>query len=895
VSRSRLPRLGLALLAGVVSTAALALSAPPSAGWKADPDEQFLLEVAIRQMRLGDGARAYATPDGVCVILADVVAALDLPVTVDQAAGTASGWVFAEANRFLIDRRAGSTTIRGIDGALPPHAIRDAPEGWCVDTAALSHWLDIEVKANTAGSLLMLRSEAKLPLELARERRDRAAGLLRKASFDLGKLPKVALPYRMWRPPVADFMLSAGLLRDKRTGTRFDRGAAVLGAGEFGGFSWESRAGSDDRGRPNLLRLRAYRSDPDGGLLGPLEATSAAAGDVDGFVSPLSGGSVSGRGATVTNRPLHLLASFDRTSFAGELPAGWDAELYRNGQLVAFAAGGSDGRYRFDDVALLYGDNQFEIVSYGPQGQVRRRRELASVGQEFVPPGKTWYWAGIVDPERDLFGLNGRSALPDASGPRGTLALEHGFDQRTSGGLLVQSLMLGGRRVTWTEATLRRSLGAALLEFGAARNGDGGRAFRAQALARLGPVNLSGQSLFADEFSVAGTGLLAKADHRLTADVPVKLGRTLLPVQADLRYRRLEGGSSQLEANTRTFFQLSRFNLALGAKLLRTDSGGGKRAPDQITVGAIGSGKVRGVRMRGVLDWRLGWRSGLQRAEVAAYWNGGDRADWEGGLGWDGDYRRARSRVGYVRRFAGLAGNLSVEAASDGSLAAGLGLSFSLGSGGGRPRFSREPLAIAGNIEANVYRDLDGNGRRDPGEPAEPDAVITAGLQLAERPTDAGGRATLAGLQTYRPVAVGVDTSSLKDPSLAPAKAAQVVVPRAGVVAHVDIPLVGAGSLEGMLLKDGGSGFEGLDLELIDEDGHVVATTRSDYDGFFLFERVTYGRYRLRLTEASAKVAGVAAALEGGIIVSDGTPGVRLGPKRLSRSSDRIASADPAP
>jgi hypothetical protein len=153
----------------------------------------------------------------------------------------------------------------------------------------------------------------------------------------------------------------------------------------------------------------------------------------------------------------------------------------------------------------------------------------------------------------------------------------------------------------------------------------------------------------------------------------------------------------------------------------------------------------------------------------------------------------------------------------------------------------------------------------------------------------------LAGLQTYRPVAVGVDTSSLKDPSLAPPEAAQVVVPRAGVVAHVDIPLVGAGSLEGMLLKDGDSGFEGLDLELIDEDGHVVATTRSDYDGFFLFERVTYGRYRLRLTEASAQVAGAPAELEGEIIVSDGTPGVRLGPKRISRSPDRIASASPAP
>ena len=886
---------GLVLLAGAAPAAALALASPSPTPWKAHPDEQFLLEISIRQLRLGEGARAYATPEGVCVIFADVVAALDLPVTLDPAVETASGWVFAEGNRFAIDRRRGTAMVRGVPGTLPPKAIRDAPEGWCVDTAALGHWLGIEARASTAGSMLVLRSEAKLPLELARERRDRAAGLLRRTSFDLRTLPKVPLPYRMWRAPAADFMLSAGLLRDRRTGTRFDRGAAMLGAGELGGISWESRAGTDVRGRPNLLRLRAYRSDPDGGLLGPLGATGAAAGDVDGYVSPLSAGSVSGRGASVTNRPLHLLASFDRTSFSGELAAGWDAELYRNGQLVAFASAGGDGRYRFDEVALLYGENQFEIVTYGPQGQVRRRRELLSVGQEFVPPGKSWYWAGLVDPGRDLLGLGDRSGLPDSRGLRGTLALEHGIDQRTSGGVLVQSLELGGRRVTWMEATLRRSLGPALVEVGAARNGEGGRAVRAQALARLGPVNLAAQSLFADEFRVAGTGPLARRDQRLTVDAPVKLGRTLLPLQGDLRYRLLEGGSSQLEANARTSLQLSRFNLALGAKLLRTADGTGERAPDQFTLGAIGSGSVRRVRVRGAVDWRLGWRAGLQRAEVAAYWNAGDRADWEGGVGWDGDRRRARARLGYIRRFAGLAGSLSVEGASDGSVAAGLGLSFSLGASGGRPRFSREPLAAAGNIEATVYRDLDGDGRRDPGEPAEADAVITAGLRLAEQPTDAGGRVRVAGLQTYRPVAIGVDASSLKDPALAPATPAQVVTPRAGIIAHVDIPLVGAGSLEGMLLKDGGSGYEGLDLELIDEDGHPVATTRSDFDGFFLFERVTYGRYRLRLTEASANVAGVGAELAADVIVSDDAPSVRLGPRRLSRSADRIASAAPIP
>ena len=36
--------------------------------WKADPDEQFLLDVTIHQLRLGDSVRAYNAPEGTCVV-----------------------------------------------------------------------------------------------------------------------------------------------------------------------------------------------------------------------------------------------------------------------------------------------------------------------------------------------------------------------------------------------------------------------------------------------------------------------------------------------------------------------------------------------------------------------------------------------------------------------------------------------------------------------------------------------------------------------------------------------------------------------------------------------------------------------------------------------------------
>jgi hypothetical protein len=112
---------------------------------------------------------------------------------------------------------------------------------------------------------------------------------------------------------------------------------------------------------------------------------------------------------------------------------------------------------------------------------------------------------------------------------------------------------------------------------------------------------------------------------------------------------------------------------------------------------------------------------------------------------------------------------------------------------------------------------------------------------------------------------------------LVPRRALQVVVPRRGVPAEVEIGLVGGGDIEGAVVKSGGIGFEGLDLELLDASGRVVATTRTDFDGFFLFERVAYGAYRVRVAKASAEIAKIGTELAAQVQVTADKSIVRLG------------------
>jgi hypothetical protein len=301
---------------------------------------------------------------------------------------------------------------------------------------------------------------------------------------------------------------------------------------------------------------------------------------------------------------------------------------------------------------------------------------------------------------------------------------------------------------------------------------------------------------------------------------------------------------------------------------------------------------VGDVRLRGSGSFDVSPKARFREAELSAYWSSSENADWEGALAYDGRDRRGRLRITHIRRFDTMGIALTGEAATDGSVAVGLNLNFSLDARHGIT-MSRRPLAGAGVVRGLVYRDLNDNGVHDPSEPLEKGVLLTTGTKLAERPTDSRGSVTIGGLTAFTPVAVGIDATSLDDPMLVAKTALQVVVPRPGVPAEVQIGLVGGGDIEGALVKSGGIGFEGLDLELVDGSGKVVSTARTDFDGFFLFERVPYGNYRIRVAQSSAAAARIAADIAASVTVTADKSVLRLGAIHVVPAPN-IASAESA-
>ena len=133
-------------------------AAPVADGWRADPDEQFMLDVNLRQLRLGDGVRAYATPTGTCLVLGDFLTALDVPMKIDLTAHRATGWAFKQDQTVDINTSDGSVMIKGKRESLAEGDIRDVPEGWCASSTALAHWFGVTLDPETAHSLLRVGS-----------------------------------------------------------------------------------------------------------------------------------------------------------------------------------------------------------------------------------------------------------------------------------------------------------------------------------------------------------------------------------------------------------------------------------------------------------------------------------------------------------------------------------------------------------------------------------------------------------------------------------------------------------------------------------------------------------------------------------------------------------------
>jgi hypothetical protein len=208
----------------------------------------------------------------------------------------------------------------------------------------------------------------------------------------------------------------------------------------------------------------------------------------------------------------------------------------------------------------------------------------------------------------------------------------------------------------------------------------------------------------------------------------------------------------------------------------------------------------------------------------------------------------------------------------------GLNLSFALGRRHNGWGITSRSLAPNGTVRAHIFEDMDDNGQFNTGDVPISGASILANSARKTSTTDVNGYAVLDAVAPNDSAEISVIVDDLEDTNLY--GRTTITKPREGTVSEIFIPLTKMGSIEGTI--DMVSGFDptanpigGVTLALLDPEDKEIARTTTAYDGYFSFDLVPVGSYRVVLATDTSLARRLRPVVPLQVATSRASPGVQ--------------------
>ena len=839
----RLPQRALALLL------ALLLAAPALAADSPD----LLLEVRLDQHLLSDAVQAYQQGEDVLLPLGELARLLTIAIRTNAPEAQASGYILDQQRGFRLDLREHVVLLGERRERVDPALVRREGDDIYVASRLLAAWLPVGFALDMASLSLKVTAREKLPLQARLERQSKGgAAAADGAPADPG-YPRVATPYRLASMPFIDQTIGLDLRHGPASGSTQASLTSYLTA-DLLGTEAALYINTSRQARGPAARLTLGRQDPGAGLLGPFKARTVQAGSVVAPGVPnIALGSASGNGLLVSNRPLGQPMRFDRHKLQGDLAPGWDVELYFNDALVGFQQARPDGRYSFDDLALIYGANQFRLVFHGPLGQVRIERHSFLIEQSMLAPGEMVYSAAA---QRD-----------DGGRARALLQFDWGLAKRLSASAGLVRMAFDGAERRYANLGLQAYLDKFIVNAALVRAADGGSLSQLGMRTGVGgfAINASRSwtdSFFSDFYQAGADPVTLRDEVRIDG----QLGA--LPAALQARHERLVSGRQNRELAAR--ISAYRYGTALSNSLRWQSAAGRKQADGLLQV----SRRVAGVGISGQLQYVLEPDAALAALAVSA--------DKHLGTGYQVNLGVARTFGEHHTRFSaalnkslgrfGLGINASYT--HRGEYGVGVQLFIAAGRDPRRARWmtGAAPMAASGSASLRVFLDKNRNGIMDGSDtPIEGAGFLVNGSSQLAR-TGADGIAWLGRLGASQETDIALDGSTLEDPQWLALHKGMRFVPRAGKVSELEFAVGITGEIDGTTwqLADGARRPAGdLELQLLDGAQQVVASTSSGPDGYYILPGIAPGRYLLRIAPAQLERLGLRSGASHEVLIDD--------------------------
>lgn len=827
-------------------------------------DNLVIVELFLEKRSLGDSVEIFQHEGGYVVPLRMVLESLEFPINVDIGEKKANGWFITENRNFSLDLNKNEVIVAGIKKEIDSRLIIIGEDDIYIESSLFASWFPIDLNLNFSDLVLHLNPREKLPIQLkeAREKLQEKLQYKFKAP-EKDNYPIKTMPYEVYGDPFVD--VDFNLSHDKDAGTSNIYSYSVISQGDLGALNARLSFSGQTTDTLDNIRLTAGRKSYKQDLLGPLKATEFQVGDINSVSLANVSSSETGRGLFMTNSLVEKSDKFDTTNFTGYTQPGWDIEIYYNGDLINFQTVGDDGRYEFNDVPIFYGNNNFRIVSYGPQGQIEERTENFDIDDSILQSGTFIYNLGMDEKSKSVFEETEKET--DIGHPRRMRYVLHGeyglFDKLTVGGGYVRTPLQDGIH-EYELVSLRSNILGFLtgVDF-AIDNKSKGTATQFSANTKVKDISIKMEHLNVDNFiSETEDQLLNARETSSKLSLNGRIG-SLFP--AGLSYQL--GSQYETYPNNKsvTTYDNRLSTLLFGASF--TNSLNQIKTRDNGTNTDVSSGSfaVRarhsGISWRASADYNLSPTMQITSAAITAqkYFENNLNVKISANRSFL-DLELLSLDASINKTFREYRAGLTFTYDSEDAFIIGTKISVSFGKDPARNEWktAQQNIASTGGLSLRAFLDNNYDDVYNDGDQMLDDVGFIVGGRKV--PAEGNKDVYTTGVGTFVPVPVEVDLATVEDPFWQPKEKGYNAVVRPGVVMQMDYPIIVTTEIDGTVyLEQRGKlkAMSRVSIELVNKEGKVVSETKSEFDGFYILSNVIPGDYKIRIIEKHLESLGV--------------------------------------
>jgi hypothetical protein len=718
-----------------------------------------------------------------------------------------------------------------------------------VEASQLSKWLPIDFTFQRNTSSLQIHAREALPIQGFKERQKRKRPPpppIPKQLDDFSTARSVA------SIPTIDLASQVQLSGEENATVQGNTLNSLDLSGDLLYMSAEAHLSAQNN---VLKRLDAslYRRTDAAFYVGPIPLTQVLVGSSQvPYIDGIGASSKPMYGALLSNRAIYGSAKFLTHDVNGSLPQGWDAELFHNGQPIAYQPPTSDNMYHFQNLQVYYGINNYKVILHGPLGE-RRESEETFIRDSITPKGELLYTLSTV------FETGVTQNEPTSSGTPNretdmTFTSDFGITKALTGAVsAVRHTDLYGIERDYGLLGLRTAVRNTLVsmdfieEYFPAHGETGGLV-----TIKSSSRDLLGLSLEATQriFWNYDSPQYPRTVDPLVSQTTLRNNSTLaaygvrVPLSVQLQIDSYKSGDVDEISAWRFSGGWNGWNGAV-----ELDASNIRKALHVGTVLQI-STKLSGISIRGQGGFSFAptWSASTINLNADTDLGGGFLLN--SGISHDPTSGNSELKLGLSKRYGLIGYSFSATGSTNGafSLTAGLRTSIGADTANHQAIVSADPLSPNGMIAVSAAV----------AEPGNPVAKPLAGVGFLVNGSRAylvpgsKGWPVIVALQPDLPVDVTVDMTTVEDPFMVPVEEGCHIVPRAGVVSSCKFTMTTGGEIDGMVFvrlgQTGEVPLKDVRVDLLGEGvngGKLQASTRSQESGYYLFKTVKPGNYRI--------------------------------------------------